>query len=276
LKSNLKKLKKAKFKSLRKETLGSEESNSLGADGTYRDPKYDPSVPSRSPSLRKRKAPKLFEEELDADAYTKRLKKDHSKSKAMELERSVEASDDDTWPEDADLDSVDAQLKSPPSLHSKTPLGEKVLITAWPLKRAPIVILERERKKDAAKMQEHIDPWVSAEDAILCAVVHEYGGNWQLASDALAGLPDGSRYRGCHRHPFHCRERFRQLLAQYAFAPTGDTGTEKPAPSAAANSHLRVTEVSRSKCCSSFALVRWQSSQSLRRLFVHITHVDVS
>ncbi|CAM6104661.1 unnamed protein product [Calypogeia fissa] len=247
LKSNLKKFKKAKFKSLKKGSLGSEEPNSVNASGdrdvSYRDSQYDmSSVPPRSPSLRKRKAPRLLEEELSVEEYAKRLKKEHLRNKSSEFDQSLEASDDDTWPEDTDLDSGDAQLKSPTSSGAKRSVGEKVLIMSWPLKKGPIMTLEKERKKDAARMQEHVDPWVSAEDAILCAVVHEYGGNWQLASDALAGIPDGSIYRGCHRHPFHCRERFRQLLALYAFASGGDPSSDRHALNAATSAHVKVTE----------------------------------
>lgn len=252
MKSNLKKFKKTKFKSLKKGSLGSEEPNSASGerDVSYRDPQYDmSSVPPRSPSLRKRKAPRLLEEELSVEDYAKRLKKEHLGNKSSEFDQSLEASDDDTWPEAADLDSGDAQLKSPTSSGAKKSVGEKLLIMSWPLKKAPIITLERERKKDAAKMQEHVDPWVSAEDAILCAVVHEYGGNWQLASDALAGIPDGSMYRGCYRHPFHCRERFRQLLSQYASASCGDLGSDRHTLNAATNAHVKVTEVCFSKLC---------------------------
>lgn len=125
--------------------------------------------------------------------------------------------------------------------------GGKLVISGSPAKKGPLVMLEKERKKDSLRSLEHLpaaSAWAHAEDAVLCAVVHEYGGNWQLASDALAGGPDGGVYRGRHRHPIHCRERFRQLLAQNAAAASGDPESEKSAQSAATNVQLRVTEVS--------------------------------
>lgn len=259
LKSNLKALKRAKFKSLKKGSLGSEEGSGL-RDGSYRDPLYDMSAPSRSPSMRKRKAPRLLDDELSVEEYAKRLKREHLRNKSSEFDQLLDASDDDTWPKDFDQDSGDAQGKSPTS-GAKTNAGEKVLIMSWPLKKGPIMILERERKKDG-KTQEHVDPWVSAEDAILCAVVYEYGGNWQLASDALAGIPDGSLYRGCYRLPSHCRERFRQLVAQYACASNGDPAGDRHSLNAAANAHVKVTEV----CPSDSALILLKTGES-RHLF---------
>lgn len=129
----------------------------------------------------------------------------------------------------------------------KNKAGGKISIMGMPPKKGPLVMLEKERKKDFARSQDHIPPaapWTHAEDAVLCAVVHEYGGNWQLASDALAGSPDGGVYRGRHRHPIHCRERFRQLLAQNAAAASGDPSSEKSVLNAATNAQLKVTEVS--------------------------------
>lgn len=122
----------------------------------------------------------------------------------------------------------------------------KLTILGMPPKKGPLIMLEKERKKDSLRSQDHLppaSPWTHGEDAVLCAVVHEYGGNWQLASDALGGGPDGGVYRGRHRHPIHCRERFRQLLAQNASAASGDPTSEKSALGAATNAQLKVTEV---------------------------------
>jgi hypothetical protein len=124
--------------------------------------------------------------------------------------------------------------------------GLKLSISGTAAKKGPLVMLEKERKKDSVRSVEQVppaSPWTHGEDAVLCAVVHEYGGNWQLASDALAGGPDGGVYRGRHRHPIHCRERFRQLLARTAAAASGDPTSEKSAVNAATNAQLRVTEV---------------------------------
>lgn len=134
----------------------------------------------------------------------------------------------------------------------KNKAGGKIIILGMHPKKGPLVMLEKEKKKDFSRSQDHVppaSPWKHAEDAVLCAVVHEYGGNWQLASDALGGGPDGGVYRGRHRHPVHCRERFRQLLAQNAAAASGDPTSEKSALNAATNAQLKVTEVTP---CSSF------------------------
>ena len=85
---------------------------------------------------------------------------------------------------------------------------------------------------------------MSAEDAVFCAVVHEYGGNWNLASETLAGLPDGGLYRGRYRNPAHCRERFRQLLFKYTSITSAYPMYEK---NGASNIPLKVSEVAPAK-----------------------------
>ncbi|BBN17604.1 helicase SRCAP/SWR1 [Marchantia polymorpha subsp. ruderalis] len=253
---SLKKLKKTKFKSLKKGSLTSDDAalvkRNIHRDESYSNPQFElSSLPSRSPSQRKRKAPKLLEEEMLTEIHVKKSKKDTSKDRfsgdkiilsrrLSEFDLSVGGSDDDT----RDSDVISTQAKFPTSNGTKKKSGGKISIMAVPLKKGPLIMLEKERKKDATRMQEHVppaDPWTPAEDAILCAVVHEYGGNWQLASDALAGISDGSIYRGRHRHPVHCRERFRQLLAQNATA-AGDPSSDKNALSVPPSAHMKVTE----------------------------------
>ncbi|KAG6547117.1 hypothetical protein Mapa_011369 [Marchantia paleacea] len=253
---SLKKLKKTKFKSLKKGSLTSDDGvlvkRNIHRDESYSNPQFEmSSLPSRSPSQRKRKAPKLLEEEMLTEIHVKKSKKDISKDRfsggkivlskrLSEFDLLGGGSDDDT----RDSDVMSTPAKFPTSNGTKKKTGGKISIMAVPLKKGPLIMLEKERKKDATRMQEHVppaDPWTPAEDAILCAVVHEYGGNWQLASDALAGISDGSIYRGRHRHPVHCRERFRQLLAQNATA-AGDPSSEKNALIVASNAHMKVTE----------------------------------
>lgn len=82
-----KKLKKAKFKSLAEGSLMSDtEENSVGedyqveggGDPSYRDVQSEMmALPHRSPSQRKRKAPKLLEEEMSGEKNSKKFKKDH-------------------------------------------------------------------------------------------------------------------------------------------------------------------------------------------------------
>ena len=77
-----KKSKKAKFKSLAEGSLMSDtEENSVGEEGggdpSYRDGEFEMlGLPHRSPSQRKRKAPKLLEEEMSAERQLKKSKKD--------------------------------------------------------------------------------------------------------------------------------------------------------------------------------------------------------
>ncbi|KAL3680093.1 hypothetical protein R1sor_023049 [Riccia sorocarpa] len=245
---SLKKLKKMKFKYLKKGSLTSEEMV-LVKRNIHRDESFNTlhsdTLPSRSPSLRKRKAPKLLEEESPPDVHTKKSRKDAPRDtlmsrRAPEFEQMGGASDDDT----RDSDVTPTYSKFSVSINTKKKTEGKISIMAAPLKKGPLITLEKERKKDGMRLQEHLPPadvWTPAEDVVLCAVVHEYGGNWQLASDVLAGMPDGNIYRGRHRYPFHCRERFRQLLSQNA--TTGaDGNSEKSVPNAASSASIKVTE----------------------------------
>lgn len=58
--------------------------------------------------------------------------------------------------------------------------------------------------------------WESFEDELLAAVVHEFGVNWQLVADVLAGA---SSLCGFQRTAKACCERYKQLqvCAQAAF-----------------------------------------------------------
>lgn len=78
-------MKKAKFKSLTEGSLMSDtEDENVGEEyevGRGEDPSYVHSdmmgLPHRSPSQRKRKAPRLLEEEASAEKHSKKLKRDH-------------------------------------------------------------------------------------------------------------------------------------------------------------------------------------------------------
>ncbi|CAK9228992.1 unnamed protein product [Sphagnum troendelagicum] len=245
LKSKGKKAKKAKFKSLAEGSLltaaeTEEAIEEYSSDPSYRDSHSDQShLPHRDPSQRKRMAPKLLEEELLAERHLKKLRREQSKEREVSMEKVV-------------LLGISFVPQSSESLMSfEGFLGGKkkaegtVSIMGMHPKKGPVVMLEKEKKKDVVKSLEHVPqaaPWVNAEDAVLCAVVHEYGGNWLLASETLAAIPEGGIYRGRHRHPVHCRERFRQLLAQNIAAATGDPSSEKSALHAASNVQLKVTE----------------------------------
>ena len=57
-------------------------------------------------------------------------------------------------------------------------------------------------RKGAAK------PWTASEDALLCAIVHEFGSNWALVADAFGA---SASLKGSYRRPELCRWRFQQL-----------------------------------------------------------------
>ncbi|KAL0404989.1 UNVERIFIED_CONTAM: protein PHOTOPERIOD-INDEPENDENT EARLY FLOWERING 1 [Sesamum radiatum] len=86
------------------------------------------------------------------------------------------------------------------------------------------------------------DLWSPKEDAVLCSVVHEYGPNWNLASDILYGMTAGGSYRGRFRHPIHCSERFRELIQRYVFSASDATNNDKAVGIGYGKSLLRVTE----------------------------------
>ena len=57
-------------------------------------------------------------------------------------------------------------------------------------------------RKGAAKA------WTATEDALLCAIVHEFGSNWALVADAFGA---SASLKGSYRRPELCRWRFQQL-----------------------------------------------------------------
>ncbi|XP_071685564.1 protein PHOTOPERIOD-INDEPENDENT EARLY FLOWERING 1 [Rutidosis leptorrhynchoides] len=110
---------------------------------------------------------------------------------------------------------------------SKT--GLKISVTSMPLKRVMTIRLEKIRKgsiwpNDCFPAP---DSWLSSEDAVLCAIVHEYGVNWSLASDVLYGMTAGGLYRGIVRHPVHCCERYRELVQRYVLSTSENLHNDK-------------------------------------------------
>ena len=87
------------------------------------------------------------------------------------------------------------------------------------------------------------DFWLPQEDAILCAVVHEYGPNWSLVSETLYGMSGGGSYRGRYRHPVHCCERFGELFQKYVLLSLDNANHEKINSPGSGKALLKVTEV---------------------------------
>lgn len=239
------KWKKAKFKSLKKggfvlvdeaavenEVEISNEVEWQAPEGLFVSPPY------RGPSQRKRKSFRFLEEETNLELQAKKTRKE------------IGFTDDRLCLDGegvGDRGSVVMLLDSPLLAPDNSKKSYGMPTFGMPTKKGFWVKLDKERRKDGLKAGDRIPPadsWMSSEDAVFCAVVHEYGGNWLLASDTLSGVPDGGAYRGRYRHPAHCRERFRQLLSKYtSIASTKDLISEKVGLHAASNAPLKVTEV---------------------------------
>jgi hypothetical protein len=79
------------------------------------------------------------------------------------------------------------------------------------------------KKKDKKKRKVGtIRPWSPMEDQLLCAIVHEFGSNWALITDAFAA---STPIRGVYHRTEQCRWRFSHLTRlaeseqdQYAIA----------------------------------------------------------
>ncbi|KAJ6704488.1 HELICASE SRCAP [Salix viminalis] len=249
-----KKPKKTKFKSLKKESLTSELKHmkveasieTLSADddddddddGTYSD--------TMSPYSRAQRKRKKAESAIDAD-------KKRSRKKSKKFEKAPE-----TCPFDVDLDlsgkqhcrsmefkpyEVVSDLEQRPAGRSK--MGGKISISTMPVKRV-LMIKPEKLKKGNVWSRDCVPPpdsWLPQEDAILCAVVHEYGPHWSLVSETLYGMTAGGFYRGRYRHPVHCCERFRELIHRYVFSsPEYPINNEKMNNMVSGKALLKVTE----------------------------------
>ncbi|KAJ7539803.1 hypothetical protein O6H91_11G109200 [Diphasiastrum complanatum] len=264
--SNLKsrfdrKVKKAKFKSLKKGSLGVRDNiveDFLDADISVSNDEdlsgeewpSDPLL--RTPSQRKRKAPKLLEEEMIAEVLSKKMKREQTKDNKErgqdpESKGCHQPSNGYLDEEILEAGNFDPNQRQGSLLltegSAKTKFGTKFSIIMPPLKKGALFMLEKEKKRDLSKSKKQLppaDPWMPLEDAILSACVHEYGGNWLLASETLAGMYDGSLYRGRYRHPVHCRERFRQLHTENVAPANADPNSEKSGVNA--TRQLKVTQ----------------------------------
>lgn len=136
---------------------------------------------------------------------------------------------------------IDLEQKSA----SRSKMGGKISITAMPVKRV-LMIKPEKLKKGNVWSRDCVpspDVWLPQEDAILCAVVHEYGPNWSLVSDILYGMTASGYYRGRYRHPVHCCERFRELIQRYILSVPDNSINEKTSNVGSGKALLKVTEV---------------------------------
>lgn len=251
-KSKKKKPKKAKFKSLKKGSLASElkkvkeepseESMSLDDevfdldDASY----SDTAMPYARLQKKRKKVDLAFDVDTEKSS-SKKSKKPKKASERLHPDREVNL----TYKQHGD--SMD--LKPCDSEHrpvSRNKAGGKISITFMTVKRI-LTIKPEKLKKGNVWSRDCVPPpdlWLPQEDAILCAVVHEYGPHWSLVSETLYGMTAGGFYRGRYRHPVHCCERFRELIQKYVLSTPENPINEKMSNAGSTKALLRVTEVS--------------------------------
>lgn len=250
-----KKSKKAKFKSLKKRSLASElkpvkgdlqvEPMSIDEDSiSYEMVTYSDMESPRSSVKRKRKKAESrpFGEEKTSKKKSKKLKKSTLEICPSEFDTNLSTMEHDEVTESKPCESV-VDFEHKPVSRSK--MGGKISITSMPVKRV-LMIKPEKLKKGNIWSRDCIPPpdfWLSQEDAILCAVVHEYGPYWSLVSDILYGMTAGGFYRGRYRHPVHCCERFRELIQRYVLSTPDNPNYEKVNNIGSGKALLRVTEV---------------------------------
>lgn len=233
-----KKSKKTKFKSLKKGSLTTEmEAMEEGQASDLAAENGTPASP-QSLSKKKRKEPSAAEED------EKHPRKGFKKPRRAP-ESGSGAAYDRQVAEAPEARSGDEAGEDPrPAVRTK--IGGKVSITVMPLKRVMVVKPEKLRRRGNIWSKDCIpspDAWSPQEDAVLCAVVHEYSTNWSLVSDALHSMSAGGLYRGMFRHPVHCCERFRELFFKYVSCGADSSNSERIASSGLGKALLKVTEV---------------------------------
>ncbi|XP_010673306.2 protein PHOTOPERIOD-INDEPENDENT EARLY FLOWERING 1 isoform X3 [Beta vulgaris subsp. vulgaris] len=255
-KTKKKKTKKAKFKSLKKHSLSSA-SKALKEDDVvelvssdYEDLSQEAATCADvSPTCillknkRKKDKTAAAEEEKTTKMKHKKQKKTALVTTLPSMESNVlsmlhEESKDSRSFEDG---TIDLELK--PASRGKT--GGKISIATMPMKRIYTIKPEKLKKKGNMWSSDCFpspDSWLPQEDAVLCALVHEYGPNWSLVSDSLYSMAAGGLYRGRFRHPTLCCERFRELVQIYVHAMADTLNNEKASTTGPAKGLLRVTE----------------------------------
>ncbi|XP_019414895.1 PREDICTED: protein PHOTOPERIOD-INDEPENDENT EARLY FLOWERING 1 isoform X1 [Lupinus angustifolius] len=242
-----KKPKKAKFKSLKKGSLTS------GLRSAKQEPQAETmtiddedvnSLTFVSPESTSQKKRKMLKPTTDGEE--KRLKK----SKKMKRKSpDICASDLDSnslvvLDEHAESKLGESLVDFEQRMAGRSKMGGKISITPMPVKR--ILVIKPEKLKKGNLWSKDCIPsadfWLPQEDAILCAIVHEYGSNWNLVSETLHGMTAGGTFRGRYRHPVHCCERFRELFQKYVLHSTDNANHEKISNTGSGKALLKVTE----------------------------------
>lgn len=232
-----KKTKKTKFKSLKKEALSSDtKTTNVESPIEVDDDLFDDELIL----VKKRKKP-VDENEVKIVKKSKKVKK-NSEPSSLDVDSNSLAEHQDEPKEMKLCVGSNLEVDHKPVNRSKT--GVKISITSMPVKRVMTIRLEK-LKKGSIWPNDCLpapDSWLSSEDAVLCAVVHEYGVNWSLASDVLNGMTTGGFYRGILRHPVHCCERYRELVQRYVLSTFDNLHNEKSSNVGVGKALLRVTE----------------------------------
>eukprot|EP00257_Ricinus_communis_P018634 XP_015577402.1 protein PHOTOPERIOD-INDEPENDENT EARLY FLOWERING 1 isoform X1 [Ricinus communis] len=240
-----KKPKKAKFKSLKKGSLTSElkhvkeepsvESMSIDDDASYHE--------EVSAVQRKRRRVETLDIELGKSSKKKSNKlKKAPETCLSDLDSNLSGKQQDDSMESKPCENMVADIEQKPAGRSK--MGGRISITAMPVKRV-LMIRPEKLKKGNVWSRDCVPPpdsWLPQEDAILCAVVHEYGPHWSLVSETLYGMTAGGFYRGRYRHPVHCCERFRELIQRYVLSTPENPINEKACNTGSGKALLKVTE----------------------------------
>ncbi|CAK7357000.1 unnamed protein product [Dovyalis caffra] len=251
-----KKPKKAKFKSLKKESLTSElkhlkeeaSTETLSVDdddeiylddGTYSDTMSPYSSVQRK---RKKAESAIGTEKKRSRKKTKKFKR-APETCPFNVDSDLSRKQHDRSMELKQYEVVVSDLEQKPVSRSK--MGGKISISTMPVKRV-LMIKPEKLKKGNVWSKDCVPPpdlWLPQEDAILCAVVHEYGPQWSLVSETLYGMTAGGFYRGRYRHPVHCCERFRELIHRYVLSsPEYPISNEKMSNMVSGKALLKVTE----------------------------------
>ncbi|KAF5731979.1 hypothetical protein HS088_TW18G00666 [Tripterygium wilfordii] len=240
-----KKPKKAKFKSLKKGSLSSElkhlkEEQSMELMSVDEDldshEVTDSDIVSPNSNMQKKRKKGELTFYLDEE---KRSEKSKKTKKGPDVDSGKQHYN---FMELKSCESMVLDLEQKPSSRSK--MGGKISITTMPLKRVLMIKPEKLKKGNlwSRDCVPSPDFWLSQEDAILCAVVHEYGPHWSLVSDILYGMSAGGFYRGRYRHPVHCCERFRELVQKYVLSAPDNQTNEKTGNAGSGKALLKVTE----------------------------------
>ncbi|XP_058207569.1 protein PHOTOPERIOD-INDEPENDENT EARLY FLOWERING 1 isoform X1 [Rhododendron vialii] len=245
-----KKPKKAKFKSLKKAALASEskavkedlpnEHMSIDDEATSYDTTSSEMV-SRHLTVKKKRKEALDGDEENSSRKSKKVKKARPELCAVDLESDLPSEQLDEPKYSKLCGSVDLEQK--PIGRSK--MAGKVSITAMPVKRVLTIKPEKLKKKGNIWSRDCLplpDFWMPEEDAMLCALVHEYGPHWSLVSETLYGMVAGGLYRGRYRHSVHCCERYRELIQRHVLSAADNPNNEKAGNTCSGKALLKVTE----------------------------------